>query len=123
MKVGYMKILRYFIWNTFILGTLATGYFTEAQKTAGTIIGWFYVFIVISMTIGVLAWRDKKIQSIFDSSRMEWWKWILEVLFLAATIKMGYMKIAVCMFYEQLSVAYVFIAIKCEKEDNETPHS
>lgn len=118
-----MKILRYFIWNTFILGTLAMGYFTEAQNTAGTIIGWFYVFIVISMTIGVLAWRDKKIQSIFDSSRMEWWKWILEVLFLSATIKMGYMKIAVCMFYEQLAVAYVFIAIKCQKaEDEAAPH-
>lgn len=117
-----MKTVRYFIWNSLIMGTLALGYFIDAQKTSGTIIGWYYVFIVASMTVAVLASKDKTIREIFNKLNMEWWKWIFEVLFLIATIKMGYLKIAICMFYEQISVAYVLVSIKCQGEENETSH-
>ena len=93
------------------------GYFFDSMKTSGMIIGVLYVIIVSSVTIALLGFKTEAIQKIFSESIMTWWKWIFEILALIAIVKMGYFKIAVCMLYEDIAVAYIYVAISCLPKD------
>lgn len=115
------KVMRYFVWNVLIMGVLALGYFLNEQNMTGLIVGIYYG-IAVALYFVILIFNNKDIRKMLVKvlSKYEYWKLPFEVLFLVATIKMGYIKIGIAMFFEVACLLYLhFNVIEWNKEENQ----
>lgn len=113
-----MSVLKYFVWNAMIFGTLVAGYYLGATDTAGTIIGIFYGIAIPLYIISVLSSGTEKFKEVIKKHKFKTWIYIFEPLYPILAANFGYKKIALCMFVELCCTAYLHITkVMLEKED------
>ena len=112
-----MKALKYFAWNAIITGTLASGYFLNCMKGTGIAIGILYGVLIIPTysLITLFSSTDVVKNELFKMKIVFKWTMLLEPVWIALAIYMGYKKIAVCMIAETLMLCYLCIITYQEK--------
>ena len=114
-----MKTLKYFVWNAIISGTLVAGHLLDWMDGTGFAIGLMYGVFLIPMysLITLFSSTDVVKNALVKTKIVFKWTMLLEPVWIALAIYMGYKKIAVCMIAETLMLCYLCIVTYQAKKE------